>query len=378
MGFFLTVLLIWGAMHVYVWVRVCAYVALNPHRALLLGIAMAALMVCPFAGMMVNRAGHAALGKLVTTVGMVWGGAFVLFVCVSLVHDLYNGLLSLAGLAIPSVRSARLLGPYPILGAVGLVVLLSAYSVLEASRILTEHVRIETAKLAPDVPRVRIVQVTDLHLGLSTGRGRLRRALDLVRRAEPDLLVSTGDLVDGEMTDQEQLSDLLGRQEAPLGKYAVTGNHEYYAGLAQALAFTRRAGFTVLQNESVRICPGLTVVGFDDETARRRGGEGAWDEGDVLRRASQGDFILVLKHRPLVRASSVPLMDLQLSGHTHRGQLFSLIVEAHYEHGHGLVELEKGRYLYTSRGTGTWGPPMRLLSPPEVTVIDIVRKAGPQ
>ncbi len=376
MGFLLKVLLIWGAMHLYVWLRVWAHTALNPRRALLLGIAMVTLMACPFVGTMAHRAGHAALGKLVTTVGMIWGGAFFLFFCVSVLHDFYNGLLTVVGLAIPSAGSACLLGAYPILAEAGLVVLLTGYSVLEANHIVVERVRIETAKLLPDLPRLRIVQITDLHLGVSTGRGRLQRALDLARRAEPDLLVSTGDLVDGEMTDQLELADLLAGLDAPLGRYAVTGNHEYYAGLEHSLAFTRRAGFTVLENEAVRVCPGLTVVGFSDETARRPRGGTDWNEGEVLSRAPDGDFVLVLKHRPLVEPSSVPLMDFQLSGHTHRGQIFpfSLIVAAHYEYGHGLVEMAPGRYLYTSRGTGTWGPPMRLLNPPEVTVIDVVRR----
>ena len=118
---------------------------------------------------------------------------------------------------------------------------------------------------------------------------------------------------------------------------------------------------------------------MDDETARRwHSSEGApWDEQKVLDRTADGDYVVLLKHRPLVEPDSVPLMDLQLSGHTHRGQIFpfTLLVAAYYEYGHGLVELAPQKHLYTSRGTGTWGPPMRFLNPPEITIIDIVSAA---
>lgn len=375
MRFLLTVFLIWGSMHLYAWVRVRAYARLSLLWAVVLAAAMIVLMVCPVAGIMLHRAGRMTSGRAVALVGMVWLGTFFLFFCVSLVHDLYNAVLSIIQLAIPTVRSARLLGPYPVLVEVGIVALVSVYSVFEARHIVIERVQIETAKLPPGLPNLRIVQITDLHLGLSVGAGRLAAIVDAVRRANPDLLVSTGDLVDARAADMHGLAEALAGVQARLGKYAVTGNHEYYAGLDQALEFTRKAGFTVLSSETVRPREGLSIVGFGDDTARHFDGGERPDEGETLRQVRQGDYVVVLKHRPLVRPESIPLMDLQLSGHTHGGQIFpfGLLVAAFYEYGHGLVELGQGTHLYTSRGAGTWGPPMRFLSPPEVTVIEVVR-----
>ena len=378
MGFLMTVLLIWGSMHLYVWLRVTLYAGLPARWSVPLAGAMLILMAAPIGGIMLGRAGNEWPGRAVALVGMTWAGLLFLFFSVSLAHDAYNALTALVGLAVPPVRSLCLLGPGPVLASAVLVAAAGLYSVFEANRVAAEHVRIETAKLPPDLDRLRIVQITDVHLGLSVGERSLRRIARLAREAAPDLLVSTGDLTDAELTSPVEWARMLAEVPAPLGKYAVTGNHEYYGDLAAALAFTRAAGFTLLSNEAVQVRPGLSVVGFDDETALRMGQKEPWDEAAVLGQVNQSDFVLVLKHRPPTRPESAPLMDLQLSGHTHRGQIFpfTLIIAAHYEYAHGLVEVAPGRHLYTSRGTGVWGPPMRFLNPPEVTVIDVVRREG--
>ena len=379
MKFLFIVLLVWGGMHAYVWAHVRTHAALQTRWALLLGGGMLLLMAAPFLGMILTRTGHPAVGRPVEIAGMVWAGVFFLLFSLSLIHGVYNGVVAVAGLLAPAVRAARLSGPRVLTGELALVALVSGYSVFEARHIVVEHVRIETKKLPADLERVRIVQICDVHLGTIVGRRRLGRIVELVRQAGPDLLVSTGDLVDADMGDCVELADMLASLRAPLGKYAVTGNHEYYAGLAESVAFTRRAGFTLLSNEAARVCEGLSLAGVDDETARRwHSSEGApWDEQKVLDRTADGDYVVLLKHRPLVEPDSVPLMDLQLSGHTHRGQIFpfTLLVAAYYEYGHGLVELAPQKHLYTSRGTGTWGPPMRFLNPPEITIIDIVSAA---
>jgi predicted MPP superfamily phosphohydrolase len=377
--FIFSVLGIWGAMHAYAWLRVRAYAGLGAAWSVALAFALAALMASPVAGMWLARSGHAVSGHILSSIGMVWAGVFFLFFWISVLHDVYNGLLTVAGLVIPAARSVRLVGPWSVGGEAILVALLTVYSFYEAWHVTTERVELRTAKLPPDLPHVRIVEISDVHLGASVGRGRLRRILRAVNEAKPDLLLSLGDLVDAERGDMTQLTEMLAAVEAPLGKYAVTGNHEYYFGLADALAFTRKAGFRMLMNESARVTPGLSLAGFEDEGGHYYGGEGRkWDEAPIVRQAAQGDYVIVLKHRPFVNSESLPSMDLQLSGHTHRGQIFpfTLFILAYYPYGPGLQEPAPGKYLYTSRGAGTWGPPMRFLNPPEVTVVDLIRSPG--
>jgi predicted MPP superfamily phosphohydrolase len=226
------------------------------------------------------------------------------------------------------------------------------------------------------------VQISDLHVGLLFRESRLESVLQAVRAADPDILVSTGDLVDGRLSREDVISQLdrmaamIAAVPAKGGKYAVTGNHEYYAGLDQALEFTRKAGFTVLRDQSAALPAGITISGVDDPAGRR--GEvpsAATPEKEILRSLSPQQFQLLLKHRPLVADTGHSHFDLQLSGHVHKGQIFpfNLLVGLKFPIPCGTTTTGNGAAIHVSRGSGTWGPPMRLFAPPEVTVIDIIR-----
>jgi hypothetical protein len=197
---------------------------------------------------------------------------------------------------------------------------------------------------------------------------------DILRRVEaedPDILVSTGDLVDGDMTKIGALPALFAKFQPRLGKYAITGNHEVYAGLAESLEAEREFGFTVLSGEMKTVGNVLNVVGVDDPAAGLHE-----NEKEILEKAKNGLFTLLLKHRPDPAGESLGLFDLQLSGHTHYGQIypFRYFAEMVYPLQNGPYYLSKGSVLYTSRGSGTWGPPIRVLAPPEVAIFDIVRE----
>ena len=156
----------------------------------------------------------------------------------------------------------------------------------------------------------------------------------------------------------------------------MTGNHEYYAGIDQALDFTRKAGFTVLRGQATETA-GITIAGVDDSTAADIRGGHEVDERQLLGPLPDSKFTLFLKHRPVVEKGSAGLFDLQLSGHIHKGQIFPfyLITRLFYPVKTGLSHLQGKATLYVSRGTGTWGPPVRVLAPPEITVIDLVHGA---
>jgi predicted MPP superfamily phosphohydrolase len=253
-------------------------------------------------------------------------------------------------------------------------VVTAAWGVLEAGRIRSEHITILSSKIPESIDRVRIVQISDVHLGLIVREGRLEKILRKVKEAEPDVLVSTGDLVDGQTNDLSKMAEMIRKIPAKYGKFAVTGNHEYYAGLSRSLAFTEAAGFSILRGKGIQVGGLIQVVGVDDPAGKRFGLKSVVAEEDLLSGLKKQSFTLLLKHRPLVNQKSSGLFDLQLSGHAHKGQIFpfSLIIKMLYPIDAGLLALEKGGYLYVSRGTGTWGPPMRFLAPPEVTVIDLV------
>lgn len=276
------------------------------------------------------------------------------------------------------------------LGAVGFALLVCAYGWFEALNVQPKHVTIETERLPAGTDRIRIAQITDVHLGWIIQEERLDRILSVVRAAEPDLVVSTGDLVDDNMEFRDEEIALLRGLTPPLGTYAVTGNHEYHAGVRQAVEFKERAGMRVLRNEHHSV-GGLVLVGMDDPSARYYGQE-IPPEGEILASVPKNRFVVLLKHQPTVAPESVGLFDLQLSGHTHGGQIwpFYWLTRMVYEYRPGLraltpsprggeayaAEGSRKSSVYVSNGTGTWGPPLRFFAPPEVTIFDIVRKKG--
>ena len=330
---------------------------------------MAVMILAPIGVRILETRGFPTLAQGLAYVGYVWMGLVFLSFC---------------GFAVVSVADLVLrlvcyLGPFrvpPLAGkATALVVLIAAaltssYGALEAWNIRVERIRLETTKLPADVPRLTIAQISDVHLGLLVRSARLSRILDQVRAAAPDILVSTGDLVDGQLDDVEALAEQLQEIQPRFGKYAITGNHEFYAGLEKALGFTRRAGFTVLRDDAAPNDGPIRVIGID---YRERGaGDG---EDALLASVARDRFVLLLKHVPVVRREILGRFDLQLSGHTHRGQIFPFcyVTRMFFPMQAGFYSLDHGSHLYTSRGSGTWGPPMRVGSPPEVTIIELVR-----
>jgi hypothetical protein len=251
------------------------------------------------------------------------------------------------------------------------------YGYFEALHIRTEHVTVKTSKIPEKIGRFRVVQISDVHLGLIVGKSRLKRILRQVKDARPDILVSTGDLVDGQMDDLEALTDMFQNIPTKYGKFAITGNHEFYAGLDRALAFTEKAGFTMLRGEGITVSNLLNVAGVDDPARKRYGPDRAASEKALLEKMPREKFTLFLKHQPVINSESLGMFDLQLSGHTHKGQIFpfNLVTKLYYRMHTGLSKVNGNALLYVSRGSGTWGPPFRFLSPPEVTVIDITYKS---
>jgi len=372
--FLLTYLFIYGGSHLYCLLRTKAAFRLRPGATLLLGVFMLAMVVAPIGVRLTEKAGHEQVAMILSYLGYTWMGLLFLFFAGSLAIDSYRALVWLLGSLLKknplrmqlSVRTAFFI---PL--AFSLIV--SVIGAFEAWDIRTERVAVSSPKIPPGLGTVRVVQISDVHLGLIVRQKRLQKILQAVKAAEPDLLVSTGDLVDGQVARLNGLAEILQDIKPRYGKYAVTGNHEYYAGLDQSLAFTEQGGFTILRNRGVEIVDGLNIAGVDDPAGKRFGTAPGISEMDVLKTLDRQNYTLLLKHRPVVEPGSPGLFDLQLSGHTHKGQIFpfSIITWLYFPIHWGCLNPVDHCYLYVSRGSGTWGPPIRFLSPPEVTLIEL-------
>ncbi|MBI5632677.1 MAG: metallophosphoesterase [Nitrospirae bacterium] len=373
--FFITFFLAYGGMHLYAFLRARAALHFGLFSSLAISFFMLVMLLAPLLIRQAEKQGLEEFARMFSLFGYMWLGILFLFSSSSLMIDLYRFLIRSAEL----VRRADYANLKPSAGVLfylPLIVslLVAAYGYGEARNIRTEKITIRTPKISKVLGKIRIVQISDVHLGLIIRDERLSSMLKLVQEAAPDLLVSTGDLVDGQINGMPGLAELFNGINPRYGKFAITGNHEFYAGLDQALAFTRKSGFRVLRNEALDIEGILNIAGVDDRAVGPRSVVGDGIEQEMLSRLSKERFTLFLKHRPLFDKGSAGLFDLQLSGHVHRGQIFpfSILTKLYYPVHAGFVRLDRGSRLYVSRGTGTWGPPIRFLSPPEITVIDLV------
>jgi predicted MPP superfamily phosphohydrolase len=241
-----------------------------------------------------------------------------------------------------------------------------------------KDVEVPMAKLPPGADGMTIVQLTDIHVGPTIGREYIEELVRRTNALEPDVIAITGDLVDGSVAQLGEAVAPLAQLRARYGVYFVTGNHEYYAGAVSWVRYLETLGIRVLRNERVTIGDGEHVIdlaGVDDWHATG-GGHGP-DLPRALAGRDRRRACVLLAHQPKQIGEAAALgVDLQLSGHTHGGQIwpFGYLVYLQQPYIAGLVR-HAGAWLYVSRGSGWWGPPMRLNAPSEITRV-VLRAAG--
>jgi predicted MPP superfamily phosphohydrolase len=312
------------------------------------------------------------LATVVAWVGFGWMGWVFLFFWIGLGLDVLRLAVTVAAAATRADLSASTAALDSFALAAGVTSLVCAYGFFDARRLRVERVTLASAKLAPGSGTFRLALISDVHLGAIIGARRLRALVARLGELDADVVVSAGDLVDGLEDRLRELAPLFDRLRPRYGKFAVTGNHEYYAGAAHALDFHQRAGFKVLRGTAVDLTSAVSIAGVDDPTGRRSG-NAVTDERRALAALARERFKILLKHQPVVDSDTAALFDLQLSGHVHKGQIFpfGLLVRLAYPARTGLTRLAHGGWLYVSRGTGTWGPPLRVGAAPEITLIEI-------
>jgi predicted MPP superfamily phosphohydrolase len=362
---------LYTSMHVYAFLKLRRAVSLSAIATALIAALMIVMILTPIIVRVVESANFEREARVFATIGYTWMGLLFLFFAASFSLDVWRFLVYLAeGLIKTSLGALKFSARQAFFLPFFAAMLAAGYGIFEAMNIRTETLVFKSPKITRPI---RIAQISDVHLGLLIREPRLSRILEKVKAASPDIFVSTGDLVDGQTDNLNGVGDLLREIRAPLGKFAVTGNHEFYAGLDRSLEFTKQAGFHVLREQGTSVAGLINIAGVDDPVVRGYGRSREVPEKELLSGLPKDKFTLFLKHRPDVEKSAVGLFDLQLSGHAHKGQIFpwTLIVRLVFPQLAGLYDLSSGSHLYVSRGSGTWGPPIRFLAPPEVTIIDI-------
>ncbi|GHF84721.1 metallophosphoesterase [Streptomyces griseosporeus] len=245
------------------------------------------------------------------------------------------------------------------------------YGVLRGPSV--KRVTVPLAKLPRAAHGYRIAVVSDIHLGPVLGRGFAEKVVDTINATQPDLIAVVGDLVDGSVKDLGPAAAPLARLKARHGSYFVTGNHEYFSGAEQWVAEVRHLGLRPLENARTEL-PWFDLAGVNDVQ-----GESEGHGPDFARALGDRDTTracVLLAHQPVQIHEAVRHgVDLQLSGHTHGGQLWpgSLLAELANPTVAGL-ERYGDTQLYVSRGAGAWGPPTRVGAPSDITVIELAAR----
>jgi uncharacterized protein len=372
--FVLTVTVMLAAAYMYV----AARIAYTPAAWLALAIPFVLVWIVPVLYWGSDKDDHRALDHalhVASYVSMGWVSFLLLF---TLLRDAALVASALVAAAFDLPRLIADPGP-PFVVAGSLVAL--AVGMLAAFRgPRIRHIDVPIENLPPALQGYRIAQISDLHVGL-TIRGRyVRRVVTMTRALAPDLIALTGDIVDGPVARLASHVQPLAELPAIAPTYCVWGNHEYYSGIAAWARHFTGIGLPVLANSSVVIRKGaarLLVAGVTDPAARHYDPQ-HMPRPDVAMGREPADFRLLLAHHPQLAAAAAQAgYDLQLSGHTHAGQFFPWTLAVRIVHAPHVAGLSReGRmWVYVSAGTGTWGPPVRFGTTPELTLLRLVPAA---
>jgi hypothetical protein len=357
-------------VHYYFWARLVRDTGLPAPWGPALTRALAALGASIVAGLFIARAAPRNVASPVMWVVFTWMGVmfflFVLLGAVDLVRLVFGAGRRLASLDAmdPSRRLflARVLG-----GGVGVATLgLTAASLYEGLReVAVKRISVPLARLPKGAAGYTIVQLSDIHVGPTIGRAFIEQLVAKVNAMSPDLVAITGDLVDGSVAELGPLVAPLAGLRARDGVFFCTGNHEYYSGVDEWLRFLPTLGVKVLDNAHVAL-DAFDLAGVSDWSARH-------DLPRALLGRDASRALVLLAHQPKQIHEAEELgVGLQLSGHTHAGQLFpfNYAVKLQQPYVAGLHR-HKSAMIYVSAGTGYWGPPMRLGAPAEITRIEL-------
>lgn len=368
-----------ASAHYYIWVRLVRDVAFAPGLRRLLGWGVVLLALSVPATFILSRTLPPNNGRWLLHVTYTWMGVLLLLVVALGLTDLVRLLSSLVFAQGPSAQPERRLFLRRLFaGAATLATgTTSVLAINEGlARVKIKNVRIPLARLPASMHGFTIVQLTDVHMGPTLRAEFARDVVARVNALDADLIAITGDLVDGSVDRLGPMVSIFGNLRARHGVYFVTGNHEYYSGVDEWLVELKRIGIRVLRNERVSIGSpeaSFDLIGIDDAHAHQFGnGHGADLPKATLGRDPMREAVL-LAHQPrAVYQAQQHGIGLQLSGHTHGGQLwpFNYLVHLQQPVIKGLEKIGDV-WLYVSTGTGYWGPPMRLAAPAEITRVTL-------
>ncbi|MDD8016815.1 MAG: metallophosphoesterase [Bacteroidota bacterium] len=369
--FFSIVLTIYAVIHWYIFLRGWnAFALLSEYRGWILAAGILLASAFPV-GRILERFTLSLFSEVIVYIGAVWLAEMVyLFLFIALVD-----ILRVINFFIPFFPSF-IVQHYQQTSLWAGVIVLSLSSLITAGGFINARFpRIKILHLATpgknsSQKELNIAVVSDIHLGTIMGKNRLGYIVDKINSLNPDIVLLPGDVFDEDIGKviKNNLGEILRTIKSKYGTYAVTGNHEYFGDAEQAVAYLRAHDITVLRDEAVNISDVVTVIGREDVSSRSMNGKHRKSLQDILSSAQHHLPTIVLDHQPFhLEEPAETNIDLQLSGHTHHGQLwpFNFITNRVYEVSWGYKK-KMNTHIYVSCGAGSWGPPVRTGNRPEI------------
>ncbi|MDP9034878.1 MAG: metallophosphoesterase [Myxococcota bacterium] len=366
-------------IHGYVWLRLVRDPAWPAPWGRVLTVTAASLAVLVPLAFLSMRWTDRSVNGPVAWVAYLWLGFAFYLLLLTGAADVVRGVAAVAG-ALPNdparrtalwrLLSAPIAAGAALIGVGGIVNVARGFEV--------RRVRVPLTKLPSWASGYTIVHLTDIHVGPTIGRAYVERIVRETNALVPDMVVITGDLVDGTVAQLERLVEPLRGLRAADGVFFVTGNHEYYSGADEWIAHLGTLGVRVLRNELVSVRGAFDLAGVDDASAARMLPHHGQDVGKALATRDPSRPVVLLAHQPkALRDALRGGVDLQLSGHVHGGQMvpFNWLARLDQPLIAGLYRIES-TWVYVSMGTGYWGPPMRVGTTAELTHIELVSGGG--
>lgn len=339
-------------------------------------IVFMALALSFIAGRFLERAGSSLFTEILVWVGSFWLAVMLYGFLTSVLSDLFILSTNIFKLRTPQFLIGSAVGKlWTFIAVAGLILTITVAGFFNACNVRVKKLELNIPKNAGQLKELNITMASDIHLGTIIGNGRLGRLVDKINATEPDLVILAGDIVDEDIGPviRGDMGKNLKEIKARYGVIGITGNHEYIGGVKKAVEYLEAHGIKMLLDDKVLVADALWIVGRKDRSGARFDGSPRKPLKDILSGIDKKLPVILLDHQPFdLQDASSNDMDLQLSGHTHHGQLWPLnvITNRVYEKSWGY--LKKGdTHYYVSSGAGTWGPPVRTGNSPEIVSIKI-------
>ncbi len=369
--FFSIVLSLYGLLNYYIFIRGWQCIPQGSTLRSAYGVIFWCLALSFIGGRFIERYWASALSDMLVWTGSFWIAAMFYFFIAVVLADflrLVNAITPIfPGWIMVNYGQAKYVAAAAVIGLVSVLMIAGHINAL-APRLRTMELAVE--KKAGRIQSLNIVAASDIHLGTIVGRSRIDQLVERINALEPDLVLLPGDIVDEDLAPviKQNLGHALLKLRSKYGVYAVTGNHEFIGGSEEACAYLADHNVTMLRDRAIKIDESFYIVGREDWSKRQFTGKARKPLWEIMSGMDTSLPVILMDHQPFELSQAVKAgADLQVSGHTHQGQLWPVnyIIRIIYEVGWGYKKIGR-THFYVSNGFGTWGPPVRIGNRPEI------------